>query len=166
MDIKKCARLSMFTSLAIILNILESFIPFFNVPGIKIGLANTIIVSILYVYGSKEALYISILRVFVVGILRTGILSTTFLFSLSGAILSLLMMSLMKKTNLFSIIGISIVGSIFHSIGQLIMASFILKNNSVFYYLPIMLVLSIITGIVIGIISKEIVKYLKKDCDN
>lgn len=163
MDIKKCARLSMFTSLAIILNILESFIPFFNVPGIKIGLANTIIVSILYLYGSKEALYVSILRVFVVGILRTGIFSTTFLFSLSGAMVSLLMMSLLKKTNIFSIIGISVVGSIFHSIGQLIMASFILKNNSVFYYLPIMLVLSVVTGIIIGVISKEIAKFLKKD---
>lgn len=163
MDIKKCARLSMFTSLAIILNIIESFIPFFNIPGIKIGLANTVVVTALYLYGTKEAFYVSILRVVVVGILRTGIFSITFLFSLSGAVLSMIVMSLLKKTNLFSMIGISIVGSVFHSIGQIIMAFFILKNASVFYYLPVMLVLSIITGVVIGMISKEIVKFLKND---
>lgn len=163
MDIKKCARLSMFTSLAIILNIVESFIPFFNIPGIKIGLANVIVVAILYLYGAKEAFYVSILRVIVVGLLRTGLFSTTFLFSLSGAILSMIVMSITKKTNLFSMIGISILGSIFHGIGQLIMACVILKNNSVFYYLPIMLVMSIVTGIFIGMISKEIVKFLKKD---
>lgn len=165
MDIQKCARLSMLTAIAIILNIVESFIPFFYIPGIKIGLANVIIVSVLYLYGVKEAFYVSILRIIVVGLLRTGLFSTTFLFSLSGAILSLSMMSIIKKTNLFSIVGISMIGSIFHSIGQLCMAFIVLKNNTIYIYLPTMLILSIITGIFIGFISKEIVKLLKKIWD-
>lgn len=161
MNIQKCARLSMLSAVAIVLNIFESFIPFFNIPGIKIGLANIIILSILYSYGIKEALYVSILKIIVVGILRTGLFSTTFMFSLAGALLSLIMMYISKKTKLFSIIGISVIGSISHSIGQLIMAYIILKNNSVYLYLPMLLIISIITGIFVGIISKEIVKFLK-----
>lgn len=163
MDIKKCARLSMLTAIAIILNILESIIPFFSIPGIKIGLANIIIVTVLYSYGTKEAFYVSILRIIVVGLLRTGLFSTTFLFSLSGAIFSLTMMAIFKKINLFSIVGISIIGSIFHSIGQLCMAFLILKNTSVYIYLPVMLILSIVTGLFVGFISKEIVKLLEKN---
>lgn len=163
MDIKKCARLSMLTAVAIILNIIESIIPFFYIPGIKIGLANIIIVAVLYLYGTKEAFYVSILRVIVVGILRTGLFSTTFLFSLSGAIFSLTIMAIIKKTNIFSIIGVSIIGSIFHSIGQILMAYVILKNSSVYTYLPIMLIISIITGIFIGFISKQVVKLIEKE---
>lgn len=161
--IKKCARLSMLTAVAIILNIIESIIPFFYIPGIKIGLANIIIVAVLYLYGTKEAFYVSILRVIVVGLLRTGLFSTTFLFSLSGAIFSLTIMAIIKKTNIFSIIGVSIIGSIFHSIGQILMAYVILKNSSVYTYLPIMLIISIITGIFIGFISKQVVKLIEKD---
>lgn len=161
--IKKCARLSMLTAVAIILNIIESIIPFFYIPGIKIGLANIIIVAVLYLYGTKEAFYVSILRVIVVGLLRTGLFSTTFLFSLSGAIFSLTIMAIIKKTNIFSIIGVSIIGSIFHSIGQILMAFIILKNTSIYAYLPIMLIISIITGIFIGFISKEVVKLIEKD---
>lgn len=87
----------MLTAIAILFNIIESFIPFFYIPGIKIGLANIIIVAVLYLYGIKEAFYVSILRIIVVGLLRTGLFSTTFLFSLAGAILSLTAMSILKK---------------------------------------------------------------------
>ena len=163
MDIKKCARLSMLTAIAILFNIIESFIPFFYIPGIKIGLANIIIVAVLYLYGVKEAFYVSILRIIVVGLLRTGLFSTTFLFSLAGAVLSLAAMSVLKKLNLFSIIGISIIGSIFHSIGQLLMAYVLLKNNSVYFYLPFLTILSLFTGVFTGMISKQIVKSLKKE---
>ena len=72
-------------------------------------------------------------------------------------------MAIIKKTNIFSIIGVSIIGSIFHSIGQILMAFVILKNSSVYTYLPIMLIISIITGIFIGFISKEVVKLIEKD---
>lgn len=163
MNIQKCTRISMLTAVAIVLNIFESFIPFFNIPGVKIGLANIIILSVLYIYGIKEAIYVSLLKILVVGILKTGLFSTTFLFSLSGSILSLIMMYIFKKTNIFSIIGVSIIGSISHSIGQLIMAYIILKNNSVYLYLPILLIISIATGILVGIISKEMVKYLNNN---
>lgn len=165
MNLQKVVRLSMFIALAIVLNIFESYVPIINlnIPGVKVGLANIVILSVFYLYGFKEAIYVSIIRIFVVGILRTGLFSTTFLFSLSGSIISLFAMYIVKKVKVFSIVGVSIVGSIFHSIGQIIMAYFLLKNINVMYYLPFIIIISIITGVVIGIISKEVISHLKDD---
>lgn len=165
MNLQKVVRLSMFIALAIVLNIFESYVPIINlnIPGVKVGLANIVILSVFYLYGFKEAIYVSIIRIFVVGILRTGLFSTAFLFSLSGSIISLLAMYVVKKIKLFSIVGVSIVGSIFHSIGQIIMAYFLLKNINVMYYLPFIIIISIVTGVVIGIISKEVISHLKDD---
>ena len=163
MEIKKFTRLSMLLSLSIVLKIIESFIPFFNgiIPGLRLGLTNTITLLVLFIYGFKDAFTLSILRVFLVGILRTGLFSFPFFFSLGGVVLSITMMNLVKKTGL-SIIGVSIIGSITHSIGQIIMAYFLLNTNSIFYYLPWLLLFSIPTGIVIGLISKELVNYFQK----
>lgn len=154
---KKFTRLSILLSLSIVLNIVESFIPIFNgiIPGLKLGLANIVTLFILYVYGLKEALYVGILRIFLVGILRTGLFNTYFMFSLSGCLLSIIMMYLALKLFKLSIIGISIIGSIFHSIGQVIVCIIIL-NNAMLYYLPYLLLFSIPTGIMVGILTKYI----------
>ena len=141
----------------------QTFIPFFSgyIPGLKLGLANTIVLFVLFTYGFKDAVYISILRVILVGVLRTGIFSVAFFLSLSGAICSILVMGLLKKVKIFSIIGVSIVGSIFHSLGQVLVASLLLKNDAVLYYLPLLLLFSIPTGIFVGFVSKEIVNRFK-----
>lgn len=154
---KKEIRLSMLLSTSIILNILESLIPIFNFPGIRIGLANTITLIVLYTYGSKDAIYISILRVLLVGILRTGLFSIAFYFSLFGSIFSIISMIIFKKTKL-SIIGVSIVGSIMHNVGQITAALFLINTNLI-YYMPILLITSIITGTIIGFISKELLNF-------
>ena len=160
---KKFTRLSILLSLSIVLNIVESFIPIFNgiIPGLKLGLANIVTLFILYVYGLKEALYVGILRIFLVGILRTGLFNTYFMFSLSGCLLSIIMMYLALKLFKLSIIGISIIGSIFHSIGQVIVCIIIL-NNAMLYYLPYLLLFAIPTGIMVGIITKYIVNNYQK----
>lgn len=160
---KKFTRLSMFLAMAVVLNLVETFIPFFSgyIPGLKLGLANTIVLFVLFTYGFKDAVYISILRVILVGVLRTGIFSVAFFLSLSGAICSILVMGLLKKVKIFSIIGVSIVGSIFHSLGQVLVASLLLKNDAVLYYLPLLLLFSIPTGIFVGFVSKEIVNRFK-----
>lgn len=160
---KKFTRLSMFLAMAVVLNLVETFIPFFSgyIPGLKLGLANTIILFVLFTYGFKDAVYISILRVILVGVLRTGIFSVAFFLSLSGAICSILVMGLLKKVKIFSVIGVSIVGSIFHSLGQVLVASLLLKNDAVLYYLPLLLLFSIPTGIFVGFVSKEIVNRFK-----
>src|SRR5574344_91790 len=149
---KKLARLSMLLALAVVLSIVESIIPLFNgtIPGLKLGLANAIILLVLYTYGFKDTLNISLLRVFLVGILRTGVFSIAFWLSFGGAILSIIFMFVFKKVKIFSIIGISIIGSITHSIGQILVAMLILNNNSLLYYVPVLLIFAIPTGIFVG----------------
>lgn len=159
MKLKKITRLSMFLGLSIVLSILESFIPISNIPGIKLGLANVIVLAALYMYGFKDTLYLTILRVVLIGILRTGLFSITFWFSLSGAVLSVIMMSLFKRFTKLSIVGISIIGSISHIIGQILVAT-LFMNLNILYYLPIIILIAIPTGLIIGLISKETIKII------
>lgn len=161
MEMKKFTRLSMLLSLSVVLNIVESFIPFFSgtIPGLKVGLANIVILFVLYNYSFKDALSLSLLRVVLVGILRTGLFSITFFFSLGGAILSIVMMYLVHKVTKLSIIGVSVIGSISHSIGQIIVAILLVKNVNIIYYLPWILLFALPTGILVGFIAKELLKY-------
>ncbi|HOO68251.1 MAG TPA: Gx transporter family protein [Bacilli bacterium] len=160
MTTNKIARISMLLAISVVLGLVESYIPIFNViPGVKLGLANIVIVYAIYKYSFKDALYISILRVFLVGLLRSGLFSITFFFSLSGALLSLIFMYLFKKYTKLSVIGVSIIGAISHSIGQIIIAVIFLSNINIIYYFPILLLSSIITGIIVGMLSKKIIEY-------
>lgn len=161
---KKFVRLALFLALAIVLNIIESFIPFFNgvVPGLKIGLANVVILFVLYFYSIKEAAFVSILRVLIVGLLRTGLFSITFIFSLSGAITALVFMYLVKRFFKFSIVGVSLVGSLTHSIAQLIAAAIIFKTANLSFYVPVVIFISVPTGIVVGLLAKKVVSMMKK----
>lgn len=164
MNTRKFVRLSILMSLAIVLSIFESIIPIFNgfIPGLKLGLANIIILIIIYVYSFKDALYVTVLRVLLVSMLRTGLFSPAFFLSISGAIFSVISMAIFKKITNLSVIGISIIGSISHSFGQILMATIILNNTKVMYYFPWLIIFSVITGIVTGIISKDVIKHFKK----
>ena len=164
MEIKKFTRLSLLLALTVVLNIIEMMVPLFNgfIPGLKLGLANIVILFVLYCYSFKDALYLSILRVFLVGILRTGLFSVSFFFSLGGAVLSIMAMYLVKKFTNLSTIGVSIIGSITHSIGQLLIAFFLIKTTGVIFYLPWLLLLSVPTGIVTGKISAMMLQYFNE----
>ena len=161
MRLKKIIRMSMLISLSVVISIIESYIPILNniIPGLRLGLSNVIIIFVLYKYGFKDSLYVSIVRVFLVGLLRTGIFSVSFFFSLSGAIFSIIFMYIVKKIKIFSVIGISIIGSVTHSIGQILVAIVMLNNENIIYYLPYLLIFSIPTGIITGIIANKILKY-------
>ena len=158
---KKFTRLSMLLALSVALNVIEASLPLFNgyIPGLKLGLANIVTLFIIYKFSLKDAFYIGILRVFLVGILRTGLFSTTFFFSLSGVLLSIICMYLAKNFLKLSIIGVSIVGSIAHSTGQVISSILLLQMTSMIYYLPWLLLFSIPTGILVGLICKQLVKF-------
>ena len=160
MSLKHYTRLSLLLALSVVLNAIESLIPVFNgmIPGLKIGLANTVILFVLYEYSFKDAFYVTILRVFLTGILLTGLFSVSFFFSLGGAILSIIMMYLFKRFTKLSLIGVSIVGSVFHSLGQIIIAIFLINTTSMIYYFPFLLLFSIPTGIFTGIIAKQLLK--------
>ena len=121
MKVQKMALLGVLTAAAIVIAILESFIPSVGIPGVKLGLANIVILIILYEIGIWEAVVVNLLRVLVVSLVRGTFLSMGFLMSLTGCVLSLgimiLFYLLIKK---FSIIGVSVIGSIFHVAGQIL----------------------------------------------
>ena len=158
---KKFTRLSMLLALSVALNVIEASLPLFNgyIPGLKLGLANIVTLFIIYQFSLKDAFYVGILRVFLVGILRTGLFSTTFFFSLGGVLLSIICMYLTKKFLKLSIVGVSIMGSIAHSTGQVLTSILLLQMSSMIYYLPWLLLFSIPTGILVGLICKQLIKF-------
>lgn len=155
---KRLCIIAMLLSMAIVLNIVESFIPVF-VPGVKLGLANIIVLIMLYEFKPYEALTVNVLRILLVGLLRGNFLSPTFIMSLSGGMLSFLIMYVFSRIKVFSPIGVSVLGAISHATGQVIAAILLLGSQAVLYYLPFIGLLSIVTGIVSGIITNL---YLKK----
>lgn len=153
------ALLGVLTAAAIVIAILESFIPSVGIPGVKLGLANIVILIILYELGIWEAAVVNLLRVLVVSLVRGTFLSMGFLMSLTGCVLSLgimiLFYLLIKK---FSIIGVSVIGSLFHVLGQILIAMIFLGSAYIFLYLPVIAISAIITGVFVGIVAKLIIK--------
>ena len=159
MKVQKMALLAVLTAAAIAIAILESFIPSIGIPGVKLGLANIIILVTLYELGVIEAIFIDLLRVFLVGLLRGTILTMGFFMSLTGAVLSLGIMIifylLVKK---FSIVAVSVLGSLMHVTGQVLIAMIFLGTSYVILYLPMIAVSAIVTGIFVGIVASLIIK--------
>lgn len=159
MKVQKMALLGVLTAGAIVIAVLESFIPSVGIPGVKLGLANIVILIILYELGIVEAIVVNLLRVLVVGLVRGTFLSMGFLMSLTGVALSLgimiLFYLLIKK---FSIVGVSVIGSLFHITGQLLIAMIFLGTAYIFLYLPVIAVSAIITGVFVGIVAQLIIK--------
>ena len=159
MNTRKIALLGILTAGTIVIAILESFIPSVGIPGVKLGLANIMILVILYELGILDAIIVNILRVVVVGLVRGSIFSMGFLMSLTGAIFSLgimiLFYVLIKK---FSIIGVSVIGSLFHVTGQVLIAMIFLGSAYVILYLPIIAISAIITGVFVGITAMLIIR--------
>ena len=159
MKVQKMALLGILTAAAIVIAILESFIPSLGIPGVKLGLANIVILIILYELGIVEAVIVNVLRVIVVGLVRGTFLSMGFLMSLTGCALSLGIMIvfyvLIKK---FSIIGVSVIGSLFHVTGQILIAMIFLGTAYIVLYLPIIAISAIITGVFVGIVAQLIIK--------
>ncbi len=157
---KKTAYMGIFLALALICSYIETLIPFhIGIPGVKLGLTNIVIVWALYLLGTKEALAISIMRIVLSGMMFGNAFSIAY--SLAGGLLSFIVMVLLKKTGRFKCISVSIAGGIFHNIGQLLVAAAIVQNLSVFYYIPVLFISGTITGLVIGVISQELILRVK-----
>lgn len=155
----KVAYFGVFTALALIFSYIESMIPFqIGIPGVKLGLANLIIVIALYKMSLKEAYLLSVTRVVLSGLLFGSMFSI--LYSLAGGLLSLTVMAVLKRTEGFSVLGISIAGGVSHNIGQLVIAMFVVQTFSVSYYIPVLLVAGLITGLVIGIAAESMLRRL------
>lgn len=159
---KKTAFCGLMLALALIASYVESLIPVpIPVPGIKLGVANSVVLILLYYTNSKTAWGISVGRVVLSGFLFGSL--SSILYSLSGAILSLLVMTLIKKRDCFTMTGVSVAGGVSHNIGQLIMAFLVLESAALWYYLPVLLVSGCVTGGLIGILGKEIFKRMPRE---
>ena len=159
---RKIALLGVLTSVALVLSYLEVMLPPIStaVPGIKMGLPNIIIIFMLYKFGLKEAVTVSLIRVFIVALLFGNIM--TLAYSVAGAVLSLGLMTLFKRINLFSQIGVSIIGGISHNLGQILVAIFLFDTIQIGYYMIVLSITGTIAGVLIGIISSILVKKLEK----
>ncbi|MDE6054308.1 MAG: Gx transporter family protein [Lachnospiraceae bacterium] len=164
MTTKRVAYCAMLTALAMIFGYVEALIPFgFGIPGVKLGLANIVIVLALYILPMHQVFVIQLMRIVLVSFLFGNL--SMMLYSLAGGILSLLVMFLLKKGNVFSITGISIAGGVSHNVGQLVMAVMVVQNLKIAFYFPALMIAGLITGCLIGILAYRIKPVLDKHAE-
>ena len=159
---KRIAMAALLAALALIFSSVEAMIPSpVAIPGVKLGVANLVILIALYQLDFKYAIAINLVRIVVSGLLFSGVFGI--LYSLAGGMLSLIVMWLLKKTGLFSIIGVSMAGGVAHNIGQILVASAVVSDLKMFAYLPVLMFSGIISGILIGFLCHYVMLALKMD---
>lgn len=163
MKARTLARLSMLTGAALALGYIENFIPVApGVPGIKLGLANTVLLYSLYMLDVKSSVLLMLLKVFMSGLLYAGV--SAMLYSLAGGILSLLMMVITKRFfRNVGIVGVSVVGAVFHNVGQLLLAALVVRTAALMSYLPVLLVAAVVTGVLTGVAARVSIRALEKN---
>lgn len=150
---------ALFAALALIFSYIEVIIPFNpGIPGIKLGIANLVIIIALYYLGPRYALTVNLVRILIAGLLFNGLFGA--IYSLAGAALSLIVMILLKKTGLFSVTGVSMAGGVAHNLGQLLVAAFLVSNLKIFVYFPVLVISGVVSGAVIGILAYLVLKKL------
>lgn len=162
-DIKKMVLYAILTAVAITLHFVEGLFPVpVAIPGIKLGLSNIVSLVALYLFGPAAAFAILVLRVFMTSFLYSGF--SSLIFSITGGLLSVLVMSLIWKLRGkgFSIVSASVAGGVFHNVGQILAAVLVMRTFAVLSYLPVLILAGVATGIVTGIVSGIIVPRLRK----
>ena len=150
---------AMFAALALIFSYIEVLVPIpLPIPGIKLGLANLVILIAIYRMGFRYSFTINMVRIVAAGLLFSGVFGM--IYSLAGGILSIIVMYLLYRTNKFSMVGVSMAGGVCHNLGQLMTAVVLLENTGILSYFPVLLFSGLITGILIGILAYVIEKRL------
>ena len=158
--IKRIALCGVMTALALVFGYIEHLVPFpIGIYGIKIGLANLVVVVMLYTMNWQSALIINLVRIFLSFLLFGS--ATSLIYSLCGGILSFLVMLLIKsiKKPSFSVVGVSICGAICHNIGQILAAIFLLDELRIGFYLPVLIAVGALTGTLIGLVALPIITH-------
>ncbi len=154
---RRLAQLGLLTALSLIAGYIELLIPVpIGIPGVKLGLANLMIVWALYALGPLEALTVNGMRILLSGFLFGNL--SMILYSLAGASFSFVCMYLAKRSGAFGMTGVSIIGGVTHNLGQLLAAMVVLETKSLVYYGPVLVVAGLLTGFLIGIIAGEVWK--------
>ncbi len=160
METRRIAQTGVLVSLAMVLSYIESLFPvFIAVPGIRIGLANIAIVFALYHLGFRAALGISVVRIVLSALLFGSVISMSY--SLCGALISLAMMAILKRSGLFGTVAVSVVGGVSHNLGQIAVACLILQTKAIAYYIPVLILSGVVSGVVIGMVSAVVIARLE-----
>lgn len=158
---KDLVTTSLMIAVSMILSYVESLLPtFIPIAGVKIGLANIPTVIMLALVGVPSAVCVSVVRVFLSALLFGN--ASTLLYSLFGAAFSLLAMALLKRIGRFSAVGISVVGGVFHNLGQILAAAILMRSTAILYYFPVLVIFGVLSGTLIGIASGLLAKRLDR----
>lgn len=156
---KRISTYGLLVALAFIFSYIEALMPIYlGIPGVKLGLANVVVMIALYRMGKKEAISLALIRIVLVGFTFGNLMMM--MYSLAGGLLSCLTMIVLKKSNWFSMIGVSIAGGVMHNVGQISMAIIMLNTVKLYYYLPVLILSGIGSGVLIGLVGAEIAKRL------
>ena len=154
------AAMGLLVALAMVLSWVEQLVPLsVQVPGVKLGLANLAVLFALYRLGVRAAWTVSLLRVALVSLTFGNAYSLWY--SLAGAVLSLLVMGLLRKTGKFSLLGVSVAGAVSHNLGQIAVAAAVLGAASMAYYLPVLLVSGTAAGVCVGAVAAILVRRIQ-----
>lgn len=155
----RTAMLGLLTALALILGYVERLIPVSAIPGIKMGLGNTVLLYSLYLIDTKHSWMLMALKVLLSGLLfGTGV---SMLYSLAGGTLSLAAMCLVKKTGKLSVHAVSVTGALMHNVGQLCIAALLVTPRAAVYYLPMLVLTGIVCGVLTGTVASLVIKYMR-----
>jgi heptaprenyl diphosphate synthase len=158
---RRVAISALFASLALIFSYIEAILPAApGIPGIKLGIANLVVIIAMYRLDSRYALTINLIRIFLAGFMFSGLYGA--IYSLCGCILSFAVMCLLKKSDAFSVVGVSMGGGVAHNIGQLSIAAILVSSPQIFYYLPVLIISGTVSGILIGWLGWILLEHIPK----
>lgn len=161
MSTKKIAYLGLLVALAFVFSYVEFLIPInIGIPGAKLGLANLVVIVALYTLREREAFLLSMIRILLTGFTFGSLASM--MYSFAGGLLSFGVMLIAKKTKFLSITGVSVLGGVFHNVGQILVAMLVLETSSLIYYLPVLLIVGTLSGIAIGLLGAMVTKRIKR----
>ena len=151
-DASAIAKLGLLTAVALVLGYVEYLLPITGIPGVKLGLANTVLLYALYLMDVPSAILLMFLKVGLSGLLFGGV--AAMLYSLAGGIVSLLVMILARRMKGLSIVGISMLGATAHNIAQMTVACFVVETRAILAYLPVLLAAAVATGLLTGLVAR------------
>ena len=156
---RRVAISALFASLALIFSYIEAILPASpGIPGVKLGIANLVVMIAMYRLDLRYALTINLIRIFLAGFMFSGLYGA--IYSLCGCLVSFLVMCILKKSGLFSVIGVSMGGGVAHNLGQLCIAAVLVSSLEIFYYLPVLILSGTVSGILIGWLGHVLLTYL------
>lgn len=156
---KRVAISALFASLALIFSYIEAIIPASpGIPGVKLGIANLVVILAMYRLDLRYALTVNLVRIFLAGFMFSGLYGV--IYSLCGCLVSFTVMCILKKSSLFSVIGVSMGGGVAHNFGQLCIAAFLVSGTEIFYYLPVLIISGTVSGILIGWLAYILLEHL------